>query len=129
MDQAPRRLTGLHAALELFRPLLAGCTRERLIVAHLLEDDVVAQVQPFAGGATDRIALPIRDIVTVALSAGSKAIVLAHNHPSGDTAPTPADLDGTRALALALKPLGIRVRDHLIFAGTGWESFRARGLL
>lgn len=123
------RIESFESAQRLFAPFLSDCGKETLIVAHLRADHSVARLQPFDHGEPHRIELPIREIVGMALSEGSRAVVLAHNHPSGDAAPTPADLDGTRALAMALKPLGIRVRDHLIFAGRAWDSFRERGLL
>ena len=52
-----------------------------------------------------------------------------HNHPSGDTTPSRADIDMTRTIAEAAKPLGIVVHDHLIVGRNGHKSFRAMNLI
>lgn len=54
---------------------------------------------------------------------------LLHNHPSGDPAPSRADIDITKAIAAAGKPLGIAVHDHLIIGTQGHVSLRAQGLI
>jgi DNA repair protein RadC len=60
---------------------------------------------------------------------GAVAVVMAHNHPSGDPTPSIADREATRLLAGALKTLDVRLVDHLIVAGQGVTSFRSLGLL
>ena len=57
------------------------------------------------------------------------SIVLVHNHPSGDPAPSRADIDLTRRIARAGQPLGIAVHDHLIMAESGHASMRELGLI
>lgn len=54
---------------------------------------------------------------------------MMHNHPSGDPAPSRADIDLTRQIAEAGKRLGITVHDHLIIGATGHVSLRAKGLI
>jgi DNA repair protein RadC len=60
---------------------------------------------------------------------GSSAIVLVHNHPSGDPAPSRADITLTREIAEAGKRLGISIHDHVIIGAEGHSSMRAMGLL
>lgn len=122
-------LQGVEAAQRRFAPLLAERTTERLLVAYLGDANEFVRLDTFDDADAREIRLPLRAIVAQALRLGAHAIVLAHNHPSGDPRPTPADLDGTRALATTLKPLGIRVRDHMIFGGGQWVSLRELGLL
>jgi len=55
--------------------------------------------------------------------------LLIHNHPSGDPTPSAADIEGTRSLVQVAKPIGVSVRDHLVFGRDSVASFRARGLL
>jgi DNA repair protein RadC len=81
------------------------------------------------GSAGDTADLPLRQIIGAALAHGSQGLILAHNHPSGDASPSRADLDATRRLADTAASLGIRVHDHLIFAGRDCRSLRAMGLL
>ncbi|RYE02573.1 MAG: DNA repair protein, partial [Sphingomonadales bacterium] len=73
--------------------------------------------------------LPIRIIAAEALACDAVAVVIAHNHPSGEAMPSAADREATRRLARALDGLGIRLLDHLVVTRTGFASFRALGLL
>ena len=54
---------------------------------------------------------------------------MVHNHPSGDPSPSRADIDLTRAITAAGKPLGLAVHDHLIMGAQGHVSLRAKGLI
>lgn len=54
---------------------------------------------------------------------------VVHNHPSGDPTPSRADIDMTKAIAAAAKPLGVTVHDHLVIGRAGHASFRELGLL
>jgi DNA repair protein RadC len=71
----------------------------------------------------------VREVVKRALELNSAAVILVHNHPSGDPSPSRADIDVTRAIAAAGKPLGIAVHDHLIIGTSGHASLRAKGLI
>lgn len=64
-----------------------------------------------------------------ALELGATAIVLAHNHPSGDPQPSRDDVAITAQVAAAGKPLGITLHDHVIIGRQGHASFRALGLI
>ncbi len=62
-----------------------------------------------------------------ALELSAKAVTLVHNHPSGDPSPSRADIDMTRQVSEAGRPLGVAVHDHLIAGRHGVESLKARG--
>jgi DNA repair protein RadC len=64
-----------------------------------------------------------------ALELGACALILLHNHPSGDTTPSRADIDMTRDVAKACATVGISVHDHLIVGRAGHASLRALGLM
>ena len=119
--------TARHAA-DLLAPLFAGRLEEAVATLHLDRDRRVLRVMRFDGDP-GWAELPVRAIVAEALRLGSAAIVLAHNHPSGVAAPSEDDLAATRRLAQVVEPLGIRLHDHLIFAGGGCLSMRGLGLL
>jgi DNA repair protein RadC len=70
-----------------------------------------------------------RSIVQVALDVGAATIVLAHNHPSGDSTPSRADINITRRISEACRQFDIQVFDHFVISRENVESFRARGLL
>ena len=61
--------------------------------------------------------------------ASATAIVLVHNHPSGDPTPSRADIDMTKQIVAAAKPLGVAVHDHIIVGRDGHASFKALKLI
>lgn len=123
----PRPAVG-HSFSALFRPYLEQTETEHLAIAYfdrvggLIDLDVSC-------GQRASVQFPLRQIVRSALAQDAAAVMLAHNHPSGDARPSRADRDMTRRLAAALRPLDIRVLDHLIFARGQIAGFRALGLL
>ncbi|WP_306250534.1 DNA repair protein RadC [Parvularcula sp. IMCC14364] len=70
-----------------------------------------------------------REVVKRALALDASAIILVHNHPSGDPTPSGADIQMTAQIVQAAKPLGIRVHDHLVIGRGQHYSFRTEGLL
>jgi DNA repair protein RadC len=80
-------------------------------------------------GTVDHTPVYPREVMKRALEVGASALILAHNHPSGDPTPSKADIDMTRTLADAARPLGIRIHDHLIIARHKHYSFKSSGLL
>ena len=70
-----------------------------------------------------------REVVRRALELHATAIILAHNHPSGDPTPSRDDIDMTRQIIEAAKALSISVHDHVIIGNGRWLSFRQEGLL
>jgi len=77
---------------------------------------------------TESVVYP-REILRRALELKAAALILAHNHPSGDPSPSPADLKVTRQILLAAKLLQVRLLDHLVIAKAGYFSFAEKGVL
>lgn len=86
-------------------------------------------VERLEEGTIDRAAVYPRRVVEAALKRGAFAIVLAHNHPNGETTPTEQDKVLTRAITLAAETVSLRVLDHLIVSAASSFSFRKAGLL
>ena len=80
-------------------------------------------------GTVDHTPVYVREVVKRALELASTAIILVHNHPSGDPTPSRADIDMTRMIVNAGKPLGVQVHDHIIVGRAGYASFRAMQLI
>jgi DNA repair protein RadC len=80
-------------------------------------------------GTVDHTPVYIREVIARALELGTTALILVHNHPSGDPTPSRADIEMTKAIMDAGKPLGIAVLDHLIVGRNGHVSFKAARLL
>ena len=80
------------------------------------------------GGAM-ACAVTVADILRFPILAGSPALIVAHNHPSGDPTPSATDIDLTKRIKDGAKILGLQLLDHVIATDTAHSSFRDRGLL
>ena len=80
-------------------------------------------------GTVDHTPVYPREVVKRALELGASAIILVHNHPSGDPTPSRADIEMTKQIVNAAKALNIRVHDHLIIGHEHHASFKSLGLL
>ena len=80
-------------------------------------------------GTVDHTPVYVREVVKRALELSSTAIVLVHNHPSGDPTPSRADIEMTKQIVQAAKNLGIVVHDHIIVGKQCHASFRGLGLI
>ena len=80
-------------------------------------------------GTVDHAPVYPREVVRRALELSASALVLAHNHPSGDPTPSRADIDMTKQVVDAARVLQIAVHDHLVVAGDQVASLRALGLM
>jgi len=78
-------------------------------------------------GTIDGATVPIREVVSIALQRNAAAVILAHNHPSGNPEPSQADRLLTDKLVSALALINVRVLDHLVVGATGCDSFAERG--
>lgn len=90
---------------------------------RLIADEVQGQ------GTVDHTPVYVREVVKRALELSSTAIILVHNHPSGDPTPSRADIDMTKMIVEASRPLGVTIHDHIIVGKSGHASFRALRLL
>ena len=90
---------------------------------RLIADEVLGQ------GTVDRAPVYPREILKRALAHESTAIILAHNHPSGDPTPIQSDIDMTKEIVQACKPISVTVHDHLIIGRDNIASFKTLGLM
>jgi DNA repair protein RadC len=120
-------LTSSEQAAEYLLPLMAGRTEEVFYVVCLDTHSRVLIPALLAQGLPDKAHVEPRQAVEIALRHKAHAVILAHNHPTGEAKPTTADHRVTQALVNAFQPIGIAVRDHLVVAGDGWYSFARAG--
>jgi DNA repair protein RadC len=80
-------------------------------------------------GTVDHTPVYPREVVKRALELSASALILVHNHPSGDTTPSDADIAMTREVKEAAEKLGISLHDHVVISQSGHASFRSLGLL
>jgi DNA repair protein RadC len=117
------------ALLDYLRADMAHLTIERVRVLHLNSKNMLIRDEVTGEGSIDQAPVYIREVIRRAIDLGSSAIILVHNHPSGDPAPSRADISLTRDIADAGKKLGIAVHDHVIIGANGHSSMRAMGLI
>ena len=122
-------LSNWQALLDYLRADMAHHTNERVRVLHLNTRNMLIRDELMSEGSIDEAALYVREVIRRAIDLGSAAIILVHNHPSGDPSPSRADIDVTRNMAEAGKRMGIAVHDHIIMGTSGHSSLRAMGLM
>ncbi len=122
-------LSNWQALLDYLRADMAHHAIERVRVLHLNTKNMLIRDEVMGEGTIDEAPVQVREVIRRALDLGSAALILVHNHPSGDPSPSRADIDLTRTIAAAGKPLGIAVHDHLIMGAQGHVSLRAKGLI
>ena len=124
-----RPLETVESAGRAARRFLAGRTKEHFILILPDSRHRVMKTAEISDGTLDMSVVHPRETFREAITANAAAIILAHNHPSGDPAPSREDLELTRRLTEAGKLLGIPVLDHLIVGSGEVLSLRARGFL
>jgi DNA repair protein RadC len=122
-------LASWQALLDYLRADMAHRLTERVRVLHLNTRNMLIRDEAMAEGSIDQAAVHPREVIRRAIDLGSAAIILVHNHPSGDPQPSRADIQLTRDIADAGRKLGISVHDHVIIGANGHSSMRAMGLL
>jgi DNA repair protein RadC len=127
----------------LYRPVLSNWDRLMEYLQAVLAREKIEQFrllfldnknrlladQPQARGTVNHTPVYPREVVKRALDLHATAIILVHNHPSGDPSPSQDDIDMTKEIKKALAALGIVLHDHVIIGNGQWLSFRKTGLL
>ena len=126
---AGRPLETVEAAGRAARRYLAGRQKEHFILLLLDSRHRVLRVAEISVGTLDMSVVHPRETFREAILGHAAAIILAHNHPSGDTTPSREDLDLTRRLTEAGRLMGIPVLDHLIVGAGRFLSLRSAGFM
>jgi DNA repair protein RadC len=122
-------VTSPEAAAEVLVPALLDADRERCVAALLDTKHRLLEVVTVSVGSLDHTFMSPREVFRDALVVNAAAVVLAHNHPSGDPEPSRDDELVTRRLARAGELVGVEVLDHLVVGGERWVSLARRGHL
>ena len=122
-------LSSWNALLDYCRTAMAYEEREQFRILFLDKKNALIADEVQQTGTVDHTPVYPREIMRRALELSATAIILVHNHPSGDPSPSRADIQMTKTIAEVAKPLGITVHDHLIIARDGHASFRGMGLI
>jgi DNA repair protein RadC len=102
---------------------------EQVRVLYLDKKNVLIADEMQQKGTIDHTPVYPREVVKRALELGATAMILVHNHPSGNPQPSKADIEMTRQIVTAAKNLGIVVHDHVVIGKGQYASFKSLGLL
>lgn len=99
----------------------------RILFLNKKNELIADEIQ--GSGTVDHTPAYPREIMKRSLELGATALILMHNHPSGDPKPSRADIDMTNAIIEAARPFEIAIHDHIVIARKGYTSFRNEGLI
>ena len=108
---------------------IAYSTVEEFHILFLDRKNALIRDERQQRGTVDHTPVYTREVIKRALELGAAALILVHNHPSGDPKPSRDDIEMTREIRKAAEALGIAIHDHLVIGRKGHASFRALGLL
>ncbi len=122
-------LTSWIKVLDHCRAAMAFEPREQFRILFLDKRNRLIRDEVQQTGTIDHTPVYVREICRRALELNATAIILAHNHPSGDPTPSRGDIEMTREIVKTARGLGIEVHDHIILAREGHASFKGLGLI
>ncbi|MFQ6550922.1 RadC family protein [Aestuariibius insulae] len=117
------------ALLDYCHTVMAHRDTEQFHILFLNRKNVLIMDEAQARGTVDHVPVYPREVIKRALELNASALILVHNHPSGDPTPSEADIRVTREIEVAAQTLGIALHDHLIIGRCCELSFRSEGLL
>lgn len=115
--------------LDYVRSALAHAPREQFRALYLDRKNVLLRDEFLAEGTVDHAPVYPREVIRRALEVSASALILVHNHPSGDPTPSRADIEMTRQIVEAARVFGLQVHDHLVIGRQGTTSFKQLGLI
>jgi len=124
--EQPEKICSPVDLVDFLSPMIAGLKQECFIVVMLNTRSMVIGLKKVSLGTVDSAVVHPREVFRPAIKASAKAVILAHNHPSGDPSPSREDLKITEKLVKTGEIIGIQVVDHLIL-GDGYLSFKEKG--
>lgn len=122
-------LSSWSAVLDYCRLAMAFAEREQFRILFLDKKNALIADEVQQTGTVDHTPVYPREVMRRALELSATALILVHNHPSGDPTPSGADMRMTRELVDIAKPLGISIHDHIIVGRDGHASFKGLGLI
>jgi DNA repair protein RadC len=122
-------LSSWTAVLDYCRAAMAFAEREQFRILFLDKKNGLIADEVQGVGTVDHTPVYPREVIKRALELSASAVILVHNHPSGDPTPSAADIDMTRRLIEAGDKLAIKVHDHIIIGRNGHASFRTLKLM
>ena len=123
------KLNSLHGVIKYSKAKMQHLKTEELRIFflnkgnHLMLDEVMQR------GDVDNVPIIVRNILEKAILLGATAIILVHNHPSGNAEPSHEDIKVTKSLASIAETLSIKILDHVIISENSYTSMKEKGLI
>ncbi len=117
------------ALMDYCRASMAFETTEQFRILFLDRKNVLIGDEVQQSGTIDHTPVYPREVIKRALELGASAIIMVHNHPSGDPTPSKADIEMTKQVKEAGEKLGVILHDHVVIGRSGDASFKSIGLL
>lgn len=122
-------ISSWQSLLDYCRVLIGHMGKEAFIILYLNSQNELIHEDIHDYGTIDQVNVYPREITKNALFLNASAIIMAHNHPSGNTKASKADIEVTKQIVAALLPFKIKVHDHIIISDKSFFSFKSEGLL
>ena len=122
-------LSSWQSLLDYLRADMAHLTIERVRTLYLNSKNILIRDEVASEGSVDQAAIYTRKVIRRAMDLGAAAIILVHNHPIGDSAPSRQDIAMTRDIADVGKEFGIAAHDRIIIGKNGFSSMRSSRLI
>ncbi len=122
-------LSSWDALLEYCRTAMAHLETEQFRVLYLDRKNILIADEEQARGTVDHVPVYPREVVKRALELNASAMIVVHNHPSGDPTPSQSDIDMTAQIESAAQALGLTLHDHLVIGKSAEFSFKSAGYL
>ncbi|MEM6931962.1 MAG: DNA repair protein RadC [Pseudomonadota bacterium] len=122
-------ITSWTRLMEYCKATMAHRETEQFRILFLDRKNILIADEPQAQGTVDHVPVYPREVVKRALELNASALILVHNHPSGDPTPSQSDIEMTAQIDRAARAVGVTVHDHIVIGKAEDASFRALGLL
>jgi DNA repair protein RadC len=122
-------LSSWQALGDYLQAAMAHASVEEVRVLFLNTKNMLIANEAMWRGSVDEAAVHVREVISRAIALGATAIIMVHNHPSGDSSPSPQDIRLTRDLVEAGRHMKVAVHDHVIVGSSGRTSMKALGLI
>jgi DNA repair protein RadC len=126
---ALRLLSSWDALTDYLHAAMAHSRTEQVRVLFLNAKNMLIANEAMWDGSVDEASVHVREIIARAIALGATALIIVHNHPSGDPSPSKQDIRITQDLVEAARHMKITVHDHIIVGASGRSSLRALGLI
>jgi DNA repair protein RadC len=127
-DKRPK-ISGMDDVIKAVKPLIADQNKEFFIALYLNTKNGIIKQEVVSVGSLNANVVHPREVFRTACMVSASSIIVAHNHPSGDPAPSREDIEITKKLAEAGKMIGIELLDHIILGQDRNYDFKETGIL